>query len=223
MCLSVGPSSYHSLLHSETPCKVIYSKSFGDGVLYALVLSKQTAHATLDRRMVDLDRMLMSAGGDSTTRFRSISDVMDGKVKTFGVREHVGDEHFRAIFSSGVPGGGREVLVHADVQKWDPPSVITASVATDGGSGSAVAVDGTVGRELNPVLLDKTVKKLKARIYTYNQIFAVTGKKVTRLELAVAKSHDELSSKVCNVHYYNRMRVMFLNAHILCRILLLVF
>ncbi len=115
MCLSVGPSNFHPLLHSEIPCKVIYSKPFGNGVLYALILSKQTAHATLDRRIADLDGMLMRTGRDSSTRFMSISDVMERKVKTFGVHEHRHDEHFRAIFTSNAPGGGRVLLVHSDV------------------------------------------------------------------------------------------------------------
>jgi len=218
MCLSVGPSSYHSLLHSEIPCKVIYSKAFGNGILYALVLSKQTAHATLDRRVVDLDRMLMRAGGDSSTRFTSVSDVMDGKVKTFGVREHVIDEHFRAIFTSGTPGGGRELLVHPDVERWDPPRVIVVhtGVTSDGNGGHAVDGDGLIGEDQNQVLLEKTVMKLKARISTYNKIFSVTGKNIARLKLAAVKSEDELSSKVHTLRlcYYLLAVFLFIRGYV---------
>jgi hypothetical protein len=33
----------------------------------------------------------------------------------------VSDQHFRSIFSSGAPGGGRKLLVHPGVTKWVPP------------------------------------------------------------------------------------------------------
>ncbi len=195
MCLSAGPSSYHPLLHSEIPCKVIYSKAFGNGTLYALVLSKQTAHATLDRKIVSLDGMLMRASGDSRTRFTSVSGIMDGKVKTFGVCEHMSDEHFRAIFASGTPGGGRELLVHHDVEQWNPPPVGTP-VGQVGNGESVVRVSGGADGDRTYVSLEKTVVKLKSRNSTYKQMLSAAGKNVARLKLNAGILQDELTAKV---------------------------
>jgi hypothetical protein len=191
MCISANPSEYHQSLHSLIPCSVIYSKGFGNGTLYALVLTTKTAHATLERRIADLDGMFMRSGGDTTTRFTSVSDILNGKVKTFGVGEHSGDEHFRAIFSSGTPGGGRELVVHPGVVRWDPrPSVANLGV------GGGVSVGGGQAFDLESrtqALVDKNVRKLKLRINAYNQLFSVNAKKMSGL----ARKYDEaLAAKV---------------------------
>jgi hypothetical protein len=191
MCLSSGPSEYHSSLHSLIPCNVIYSVAYGNGTLYALLLSKQTAHATLERRIADLDGMFMQAGGDSTTRFTSVSDVMNGKVKTFGVGEHTGDEHFRTIFSSGTPGGGRELVARPGVVRWDPPLSAVALVGgVAAGGGRAIDLESRTHD-----LVDKRVMKLKTRISVYNRIFSANATKVAGFKLAADKSSVELATK----------------------------
>jgi hypothetical protein len=181
----------------------MYSKEFGNGTLYALVLSKKTAHATLDRRIVDLDRILMRAGGDSSTRFTSVSAVMDGKVKTFGVGEHVADEHFRAIFSSGTPGGGRDLLVHSGVMRWDPPPpLLIGGSEVDGGGprGSGNIAVGGSGDELGTqMLLDKTVQKLRSRVSVYKKVLSVSGRNIAGLKLTTERLRDALDLKVCFV------------------------
>ena len=100
------------------------------------MLTKKTSHATVDNRIAELDNMLMRANGNATTRFTSISDVLGGKVKTFGVREHVSDEHFRAIFSSGNPGGRRVLSVHPEVTLRYHP--LNTSISALGGGADVV-------------------------------------------------------------------------------------
>jgi hypothetical protein len=190
MCLSSRVSDFNDMLHAQIPCDVIYSKEFGNGTLYALVLAKKTAHVTLDHKIVDLDRMLMRAGGDTTTRFTSLSDVLEGKVKTFGAREHVSDEHFNAIFSSGNPGGRRALSVHPEVRRGDPPVVVAS-------------IDGEVADDTRlteaqrmQVLVDKHVTKLKSRISVYRRVLSASGQNVARLRLDADKFSDEMSVKV---------------------------
>jgi hypothetical protein len=122
-CHSSNPSDYHDMLNSCFPCKVMYSKEHEHGTLYAIVLTKATAHKTLDNRIAVLNSTLMQIGGGSTsaTRFTSISQVLGGKIKTFGAGKHMFDVHYKAIFSSNNPGGGREWIVQPDVLQWIPP------------------------------------------------------------------------------------------------------
>jgi hypothetical protein len=47
--------------------------------------------------------------------------VLGGKIKTFSTGEHMIDEHYKAIYASNHPGGGRELVVHPDVVRWVPP------------------------------------------------------------------------------------------------------
>jgi hypothetical protein len=58
-----------------------------------------------------------------------LSDVLEGKVKTFGVREHASDEHFNAIFSSGNPGGRHALAVYPEVKRSYTYAVGTSVVA----------------------------------------------------------------------------------------------
>ena len=212
LCLSSSLSEYHSLLHTHIPCKVIYSKGYGNGTLYALVLSKKAAHATLDRKIVELDRILMQASGDSSTRFTSVSDVMEGKVKTFGVGEHMGDEHFRAIFSSCTPGGGRELLVHPEVARWDPPLAVGTGNVSVVGDGNGVS-----NEELREqAFLDKTVQKLRSKICIYKRVLSAAGKNVADLKQSVDDHRVELMAKVCfmlahDEYEFLKLLLFFLN------------
>lgn len=159
-----------------------------------------------------LDRMLMRANGDSSTRFTSVSDIMDGKVKTFGLSEHIGDEHFRAIFTSGAPGGGRELTVSPDVEKWIPPRAATG-IAQTGNGGSAAGSQSVMVEDINQVLLDKTVVKLKARISTYNKLFSAIGKNVAVMKSDVSKSQTEIYSQVHQIFNHLHMCFIFTTPH----------
>ena len=120
ICHSSNPSEYHVRLHSSLPCNVIYSKDYQNGTLYALVLSKQKFVGTMDSKISQLDEFLKKKDGETSTKFTSISDVLSGKIKTFGIGGHDFDEHYNAIFISGAHSGRRELTVHPDVKAWYP-------------------------------------------------------------------------------------------------------
>ena len=120
MCLSTRPSNYQQMLHDKVACNVIYNKPYGTGTLYALVLHKPKTHVTLDNALVDLDSAISMGTGDSATNFVAVSCVLGGKVKTFSLGEHARDEHFRAIFLSENPGGGRKLSTCSGVEIWTP-------------------------------------------------------------------------------------------------------
>ena len=123
LCLSTTKSEYQAMIHSEIPCKVIYSRDYFQGTLYALSLQKSKTHATLDRAMLRLDDILKQGRDD--THFVSLSNIMSGKVKTFAVGEHAWDEHFRCIFVSDFPGGGRTLHTQLGVNVWKPDRLDT--------------------------------------------------------------------------------------------------
>ncbi len=158
MVHSSTPSEHHKNLHSKIPCEHIYSKEYAHGTLYALVLLKPTAHKTLDRRIVELDNHLMLHTGTMSTKFTSISQIRSGKVKTFGNGEHMIDEHFKAIFSSDHPGGGRELLAHEDVFRWSPPQQTAAS--SDGKADHPMDISM---KEKVQIFRHKLVKKLRTK------------------------------------------------------------
>ena len=109
------------MLHDQIPCNVIHSVDFAHGTLYALSLTKPKTHVTLDGVITSLDSALAQAGGRGTN-FVSITDVLSGKIKTFAAGEHARDEHFKAIFLSDCPGGGRSLQIHPGVAVWTPVS-----------------------------------------------------------------------------------------------------
>ena len=88
--------------------------------MYGLVLSKPKSTYRLDKDIVSLDSMM--SRGSGKTKFRSISDVLSGKIKTFAAGEHGLDEHFKVLFSIDSPGGGRLLTCNSDVERWIPPS-----------------------------------------------------------------------------------------------------
>lgn len=118
MCLSTKKSEYHQMLHDKMPCHSIYSKDFQEGTLYALLLKTQKTYITLNKAIVDLDSAISQ--GRRRTNFVSLNEVLSGKIKTFASGEHRSDEHYKAIFQSDYPGGGRTLRVHPGVRKWTP-------------------------------------------------------------------------------------------------------
>jgi hypothetical protein len=123
LCLSTNSSQYHESIHDFTPCKAIYSKNYQGGTLYGLVLFTRKSLITLDKEITALDQALMQ--GSQRTRFVSISDKLNGKVKTFASGEHAHDEHYKALFATNHPGGGRELQCHYDVNIWTPSQANT--------------------------------------------------------------------------------------------------
>ena len=108
------------MLHDKVGCSVIYSKPYGTGTLYALMLHKAKTHMTLDNALTDLDAAINMGIGGTATNFVSISCVLGGKIKTFSAGEHARDEHFKAIFQSDNPGGGRKPSLCIGVETWTP-------------------------------------------------------------------------------------------------------
>lgn len=120
ICLSTTESSYQQMIHDQIGCTTIYSVKYGNGTLYGMLLAKAKTHRTLDKAICDLDFMLSKSRPG--TRFVSISNVLGCKIKTFAKGEHATDEHFRAIFISNRPGGGRILEVQCGVCQWSPDS-----------------------------------------------------------------------------------------------------
>jgi hypothetical protein len=120
ICLSTRQSGYQQMLHDKVGCNVIYSKLYGSGTLYALMLQKAKTHVTLDNALVDLDAAINMGSGGTGTNFVSVSVMLSGKIKTFSAGEHARDEHFKAIFLSDNPGGGRKLSICPDVEIWTP-------------------------------------------------------------------------------------------------------
>jgi hypothetical protein len=120
ICLSTRQSGYQQMLHDKVGCNVIYSKPYGSGTLYALMLQKAKTHVTLDNALADLDAAINMGSGGTGTNFVSVSSVLSGKIKTFSAGEHARDEHFKAIFLSDNPGGGRKLSICPGVEIWTP-------------------------------------------------------------------------------------------------------
>jgi hypothetical protein len=152
------------MLHASFPCKVIHSREYGNGTLYAIMLSRPTAHRTLDNRITELDGTLMRGGGGSTsTRFTSVSDVLGGKIKTFAAGEHMIDEHYKAIFESDHPGGGREPVVHPGVLSWIPPRKQRRVHGVDDGRREDDAPEELTVEEKAKLYRDKLVQQALTR------------------------------------------------------------
>ena len=118
ICLSTAPSAYQKMLHAETNAKIIYSKEYNQGTLYALIFdSPGKKHSTIDNAICSVDTTLKSINGGKTL-FMSISDVRSCKVKTFRKGEHAADEHYSAIFTNRVHGGSKKQVVHPGVDTW---------------------------------------------------------------------------------------------------------
>ena len=120
MCLSTTESVYQKMIHDQIECTTIYSVKYGNGTLYGMLLAKAKTHRTIDKAISNLDLILSKTGPG--TRFVSISDVLGCKIKTFAKGEHATDEHFKAIFISNRPGGGRILEVQRGVNQWNPDS-----------------------------------------------------------------------------------------------------
>lgn len=121
ICLSsshTAPNEYQHMLHSLLPCKVIYSKEYQHGTLFALVFLKQTSVGIMDKQIVFLDQSLQKNSG--VTKFTSITDVLNGKIKSFGVGEHLTDEHYKAMFTSEILYCRGDPTIHQDVKAWYP-------------------------------------------------------------------------------------------------------
>ena len=100
------------------PCTAIYSKDYQHGTLFAMKLEEQGYVRSMDKEILKLDTTLRR--GSTATKFTSISDVLSGKLKSFGHKDHMADEHYRAIFSNGSHAGRKELAVHPDVKIWRP-------------------------------------------------------------------------------------------------------
>ena len=102
------------MIHAELPCKVIYSKDYQHGTLFAIELSKRLEVSRMDTAILELDKTLQHGTQVFTTRFTSISDMLSGKIKTFGHGERKSDFHYREIYS--LKGN-----FLPDVKPWFPP------------------------------------------------------------------------------------------------------
>ena len=121
------PNMYQAEIHKLLPCKVIYSKEYKNGTLFALLFSKKTSVGHMDRKILHLEQSLHRNSGSDN--FTSISDVLSGKIKSFGVGEHLTDKHFKALFTSDVHYC-RDPMIHSDVKAWYP-EVRIASLTDD--------------------------------------------------------------------------------------------
>ena len=74
----------------------------------------------MDKKINELDEFLKRGTGKTSTNFTSISNELSGKIKTFGIGDHEFDEHYKAIFPTGVHSGRRELTIHSDVKTWHP-------------------------------------------------------------------------------------------------------
>ncbi len=109
---------YQAEIQKFIPCKVIYSKEYEHGTLFALILSRQRTVGSIDKQIIFLEQSLQLRC--ESDKFTSISAVLSGKFKSFGVGEHKLDKHYRAVFSTNGHAGRRETTVHSDVKAWYP-------------------------------------------------------------------------------------------------------
>jgi len=75
----------------------------------------------MDKCILEVDATLQNLKNTpGKTFFRSISDVLSGKVKTFAAGEHQSDEHYNIIFDVNQPGTsiGRQHNIKAGVYKY---------------------------------------------------------------------------------------------------------
>ncbi len=114
------PNIYQENLHSLLPCKVIYSKEYQHGTLFALFLQKKTLVGTIDDELTVVDQCMQSNSGVFSTKFTSISNMLSGKIKTFSKKEYKFDEHYRALFSIDGHSGRQDTPVLPDVKAWYP-------------------------------------------------------------------------------------------------------
>ena len=110
---------YQAEIHELLPCKVIYSKEYGHGTLFALVFLRKTYVGRMDKQIVHLEQKLKRNNGSDNLNFTSISGVLSGKIKSFGVGEHLTDKHFNALFTSEILYC-RDPTVRSDVKAWYP-------------------------------------------------------------------------------------------------------
>jgi hypothetical protein len=110
------------MLTSATRSHSVYSKEYDDGTLYALIHTKpQKKPSTLDKEISSLDSMLMKKNNTSSTHFKSISPLYNGKVLTFGAHDHIGDVYYNTIFNISESGAaiGRRHNIQPGVYQFE--------------------------------------------------------------------------------------------------------
>ncbi len=116
----VESDSYQKNIHGALPCTVIYSKDYQHGTLFAIKLLKRLEVSRIDTAISDLDKQMQEVTGVFKTKFTSISDIMSGKIKTFGHRERKVDMHYLEIFSPEGHPGQSDTEVLPGVKSWSP-------------------------------------------------------------------------------------------------------
>ena len=106
LCLSSTDVRYEETIHRVLPCSHIYSKPYGDGVLYAMNLLEKTYVTKVEKKMAELDASLNGC-------FMRFSGFCTGLFKTFGKNEsRWEDVHFKTIFS-------KLNMVRSGVKTWE--------------------------------------------------------------------------------------------------------
>ena len=122
ICMSVQPSKYHAMLTSAIGANATYMINYNGGTVYAFIHNEpRKKHSTVDKCVSDVDGMLQDINNTpGKTYFRSISNVLSGKVKTFAAGEHQSDEHYNIIFDVNQPGTsiGRQHNTKPGVYKY---------------------------------------------------------------------------------------------------------
>ena len=122
ICQSTAPSKLQRELHDVTGASVIYSRSYQGGTVYMLIHdSPAKKHVTLDKVLMDLEDMHKNLTGNSADIFKKVSEVLNGKVKTFKRGEHATYELFNVICATKNPSS-KQLKVHQDVEIWTPES-----------------------------------------------------------------------------------------------------
>ena len=117
MYLSKDASEYEEYFYARLQCAVIYSKPFRGGTLYHVNHADNAKqHSTLDKILTVIESDIEPGWVDS--KFQVVSDVLNGKVKTFTANQHLLDELYCAVFSNATIGGTRDRQVQSDVKTW---------------------------------------------------------------------------------------------------------
>ena len=113
MYLSVKPSAFEELFHTQFECDVIYSTEFDGGTLYCpMHTNPKKRQSALGIFLESIDAEIGQINGVSN--FRCISEGHFKKVKTFERGQHKRDVLYNVIFSS-------PKKVHPYIRIWTPP------------------------------------------------------------------------------------------------------
>lgn len=96
----------------------LYYKPYEDGYLFVIRLKKSKRHAAVDKMLQEVDLELQKHTMAAYTSFRSISDVLSCKIKSFAGNDRLDDYHFREIFDVSLPKNNGEYQLRENAKVW---------------------------------------------------------------------------------------------------------